>query len=354
MTNANASTQHRSVTRRSSRRGRPRVRADRTGRHRRLRVDLGRQRAARVLRPRRGTRAFAGRRREAGFREPTSSGVLPSLIERAESARGALRAPASLIDAAWGFDKGSHPYIIDLYNQNYLLVARYTDHVNTGALPAALPGGREIGEPRQHRGEVPDQLQAAAVDDRGPAVGRLGRLHAAEPVAGLQRRHFAPVPRDELHAGALRELQARHRPRRRVQVEPAQRRLHPPVERPVRPPLAQLGSDRRRRSVRARRLRPAGQGLVSVQTTRRQPNIADYYGYGDLTGICERTATASPLMGRGNLDTGKGAARSPGLAPPPRTLRAASSRLRRLRRSLIDYNWYKTTIGAGVALNDAL
>ena len=56
------------------------------------------------------------------------------------------------------------------------------------------------------RGAVSDQLQGATVGDRGSALRDLGGLHPAESVADLQRRSLAPVPRDELYAGADGEL----------------------------------------------------------------------------------------------------------------------------------------------------
>ena len=45
------------------------------------------------------------------------------------------------------------------------------------------------------------------------------------------------------------------------------------------------------------------------------PDITDYYGYGDITGVYKWRGNSSTLMGRGNLDTEKGAARSTWTTP---------------------------------------
>jgi phospholipase A1 len=46
------------------------------------------------------------------------------------TAAAAIAAKGSLIDTAWGFDPGSTRYSIALYNANYVLFARYSNHVN--------------------------------------------------------------------------------------------------------------------------------------------------------------------------------------------------------------------------------
>jgi phospholipase A1 len=85
------------------------------------------------------------------------------------------------------------------------------------------------------------------------------------------------------------------------------------------------------------------------------PDITDFYGYGSLTGIYKWGGHSFSLMARGNLSKGKGAAEltwmSPRLLGP---LRAYVQGFTGYGESMIDYNWNQSTIGFGVALNDAL
>jgi len=85
------------------------------------------------------------------------------------------------------------------------------------------------------------------------------------------------------------------------------------------------------------------------------PDITDYYGYGDITAVYrwhEHTFTA---MGRGNPGTGKGAVQL--TWSTPRLIGRFKGYVQFFSgygESLIDYNWRQTTIGLGVALSDDL
>ncbi len=83
------------------------------------------------------------------------------------------------------------------------------------------------------------------------------------------------------------------------------------------------------------------------------PDIVDYYGHGEITGIYKWRDNSFTLMGRGNLSTGKGAAQftwatRPLLGP----LRGYLQVFTGYGESMIDYDWHQTTIGLGVTLND--
>jgi phospholipase A1 len=85
------------------------------------------------------------------------------------------------------------------------------------------------------------------------------------------------------------------------------------------------------------------------------PDITDFYGYGSLTAIYKWRDHSFSLMGRGNISKGKGAAQltwmSPRFLGP---LRGYVQAFTGYGESLIDYNWNQSTIGIGIALNDAL
>ena len=172
-------------------------------------------------------------------------------------------------------------------------------------------------------------------DDR--RWGVWAGVHAAEPVAGVQRRHLAPVPGDQLHAGGVRELPARPRARRRVPLEPPQRRASTTSRTAGPTPSRGAGTGCSRTfGVERERLRPARQGLVPHQGRRDKddnPDITDYYGYGSLTAIYKWRDHSFSLMGRGNLSKGKGAAELTWMSPrAPRTAARLRAGLHRLRR----------------------
>ena len=97
------------------------------------------------------------------------------------------------------------------------------------SLSAQLPADRPLLERRQqhavhpalrddqrgaagagfHRGQVPDQHQGPGLDHRRSPLERLVRLHAAEPVASVQRRDLTAIPGNQLRTGAVRGLESR-------------------------------------------------------------------------------------------------------------------------------------------------
>ncbi len=88
--------------------------------------------------------------------------------EKPAPAAGALRAPASLIDAAWGFEQGSDRYVIDMYNQNYLLFARWTDNVNTAPYAAvfAAAGKPETIDDTEAKFQLSFKMRLWTTEDR--------------------------------------------------------------------------------------------------------------------------------------------------------------------------------------------
>ena len=192
-----------------------------------------------------------------------------------------VAAPAgsgSMYDKAWSFDP-STPALRHLAVRAQLLPLRPLHHRPEHR--ALRPAGRRRRagarhHARLHRGRVPAELQVQAVDHRRPPLGRVGRLHAAKPMAAVQRlgQRLAALPRDQLHARADPQLQARPAVGRAA-VEPAQPGLQPPVERPLRHPVAQLEPHHRqlRRRKTATSASSAGCGGASpspaIRTTTR-------------------------------------------------------------------------------------
>ena len=229
-----------------------------------MRLDLGRQRAARLLRPRGGTCARAAVRRSA-------ASTCGARARSRHPAAGALRAPASLIDAAWGFEPDSNPYVIDLYNQNYLLVARYTDHVNTAPYQPIFQaaGKSENLDNTEAKFQISFKLRLWTTDDR-----RWG-VWAAYTQQNQWQVYNGDISRPFRETNYMPELFVSYRPGIDLGGGFQWNLLNVGYTHQSNgrsdTPLAQLGPDHRDVRVRARQLRPARQGLVSVQLQGRQP-----------------------------------------------------------------------------------
>jgi phospholipase A1/A2 len=85
------------------------------------------------------------------------------------------------------------------------------------------------------------------------------------------------------------------------------------------------------------------------------PDITDYYGYGDLTAVYKRGGHSFSLMGRGNPVEKKGALRLTWMTPPLiGPLRGYVVGFTGYGDTLLDYNFKQNAVSAGLALNDLL
>src|SRR5512134_3272898 len=92
----------------------------------------------------------------------------PPAVAIAQPAAGALRAPASLIDTAWGFTPDSDRYVIDLYRQNYLLFARYTDNLNAAPYQSLFQAAdqQETLDDTEAKFQISFKMRLWTTDDR--------------------------------------------------------------------------------------------------------------------------------------------------------------------------------------------
>jgi phospholipase A1/A2 len=85
------------------------------------------------------------------------------------------------------------------------------------------------------------------------------------------------------------------------------------------------------------------------------PDITDYYGYGDITAVYKLGEHSFTLMGRGNPAEQKGALRLTWMTPPLLgPLRGYVVGFAGYGDTLLDYNFKQNAVSAGVALNDLL
>jgi phospholipase A1 len=291
--------------------------------------------------------------RAAGRAPAPPAGDGPAAAPPAAAA-GGLRAQPSLIDAAWGFEPGSNRYAIDLYNQNYLLIARYTDNLNTAPYAPlfAAAGQAENLDDTEAKFQISFKLRLWTTDDRrwgvwaGYTQQNQWQVYNGDTSRPFRETNYMPELlvsyRPGLEFGGFRwnllNVGYTHQSNGRSDI------LSRSWDRIV----ATFGVERENFALLAKAWYP-------FNYKDDNPDITDFYGYGSLTGIYKWRDHSFSLMARGNLNKGKGAAEftwmSPRLLGP---LRAYVQAFAGYGESLIDYNWNQNTIGAGIALNDAL
>ena len=289
--------------------------------------------------------------------EPAAAPARPSTsIKKVAPPPTVAGAGTSLIDAAWAFDPKSSPYLVRLYEPNYFLVARYSNKVNSAPLSSVL---QATGEPEQvDDTEAKFQISLKArlwtTEDRrwGAWLAYTQQSHwqlysntASRP---FRETNYTPEffmsYRPDLGYGGwhwrLLNFGYTHQSNGRSgELSRGWDRL-----------FAEFGVERDKLVLVGR----AWYRIKENADDDDNPDITDYYGYGSLTATYKWRDQSFSLMGRGNLGTGKGAIQatwtSQKLLGP---LRAYVQVFSGYGESLIDYNWNQTTIGAGVAFNDA-
>jgi phospholipase A1 len=281
----------------------------------------------------------------------------PALAEKPAPAAPGLRAPASLIDSAWGFEPGSNPYIIDLYNQNYLLFARYTDNVNTAPYAPIFQaaGVPEKLDSTEAKFQISFKLRLWTTDDR-----RWG-VWAAYTQQNQWQVYNNDISRPFRETNYMPELFVSYRPDLafggfnwrllNVGFNHQSNGRSDTLSRSWNRLFAEFGVERGNFALLAK----AWYRIKEDADKDDNPDITDYYGYGSLNAIYKLHGHSFSLMGRGNISKGKGAAQftwmSPRILGP---LRGYVQAFTGYGESMIDYNWNQSTIGFGIALNDAL
>jgi phospholipase A1 len=277
----------------------------------------------------------------------------------AEKPADAALGTESLIDAAWGFEPRSNRYIIDLYNQNYLLVARYSDNVNNAPFTPVFQAFRQYPQPldsTEAKFQVSFKLRLWTTD------GRRWGVWAAYTQQSQWQVYNDELSRPFRETNYMPELFVSYRPGLDLGGGFHWRLLNAgythqsngqsgSLSRSWDRLFAEFGVERDRFALLAR----LWYRIPESATKDDNPDITDYYGYGSLSALYKWNGHSFSLMARGNISTGKGAAQftwmSPRFLGP---LRGYVQAFAGYGESLIDYNWNQNTIGIGIALNDAL
>jgi len=276
-------------------------------------------------------------------------------VPAATAAVPATPRPASLIDTAWGFLPDSRRAYVRLHQPNYLLLGRYTTDVNTAPYQPLFDAFAEEGEFEdvEAKFQLSFKGRLLTTDDR-----RWGLWFAYTQQSQWQL--YSPdISRPFRETNYMPEIFGSFRPG--VDIGGWQWNLlnfgythqsngrSDPISRSWDRLFVEAAIERDNFVLLAR----AWTRLTPSDYEDDNPDIVDYYGHGEITGIYKWRDNSFTLMGRGNLSTGKGAAQftwatRPLLGP----LRGYLQVFTGYGESMIDYDWRQTTIGLGVTLND--
>ena len=274
--------------------------------------------------------------------------------EQRQRAAATATRERSLIGNAWAFDPGTERVELSLYQPNYLLVWRRTDNVNVNPSPASGMAPLDLDE-NEAKFQLSFKARLFVADGRrwGLWFGYTQQSHwqvynerISRPFRETNYMPEAMVvfdPRLDLAGLRWRLASIGYTHQSNGRSEPLSRSWNRIV--------GQIGVEKGDFAAILRPWIPLGDKGGGSDN----PDVTDYYGYGDLNFLYKPGEHSFNLMLRGNLRTKKGAGQlswtSPKLVGP---LRAYVQAFSGYGESLIDYNWRQNTFGIGFALNDLL
>jgi phospholipase A1 len=263
--------------------------------------------------------------------------------------------PASLIDATWGFLPDSKRAYVRLHQPNYILLGRYTTDVNTKPYQPLFDAFGEEGDFKNVEAKFQLSVKGRLLtsDDRRWGLWfaytqqNQWQLYSPDISRPFRETNYSPEIFGSFRPGVdiggwqwnLLNFGYTHQSNGRSD----------PISRSWDRLFVEAGIERDNFVLLAR----AWTRLTPSDYEDDNPDIVDYYGHGEITGIYKWRDNSFTLMGRGNLSTGKGAAQftwasRPLLGP----LRGYLQVFTGYGESMIDYDWRQTTVGLGVTLND--
>lgn len=265
---------------------------------------------------------------------------------------------ASLLEREWGQAPGAERYLINLYQPNYLLVANYTNNINNRPFSPIfdafeveeqdlddwearfqLSFKTRVWATNDHRfGVWVSYTQSSAWQIFNDAISRPFRETNYQPEV------FVTYNPDIEFGGfhwRLAKFGYNHQSNGRSD----------PISRSWDRLIAEVGIER---GPFALMVRPWIR-LDDEDKDDDNPDIMDYMGFGDLTAYYQWRGHAFSLMGRGNLNTEKGAVEFNWTTPPlVGPIRGFVRGFAGYGDTLIDYNLNQQTIGIGFTLNSLL
>jgi phospholipase A1 len=263
----------------------------------------------------------------------------------------------SMIDAAWGFLPDSRKAYVRLYQPNYLLFARYTTDVNREPYEPLFDAFAENYdfEDVEAAFQISFKGRLATTHDRRWGLWfaytqqSQWQVYSDDISRPFRETNYMPEIfgsfRPGLDLGGFKfnvlNFGYNHQSNGRAD----------PISRSWDRVFVEGGFEKQDLALIVR----AWARIKPPDYEDDNPDIMDYMGHGQVTGLYRWRGNSFALMGRGNLSTGKGAAQfswtsQPILGP----MRAYVQLFSGYGESMIDYDWNQTTIGLGVTLNDQL
>jgi phospholipase A1/A2 len=285
--------------------------------------------------------------------EPMNATPAPAPAVSSESPRS-----VSLLGSAWSLDPDSPRYVIDLYRPNYILPVRWSSRPNEDPFDTLFEQTQEDDTDLndiEARFQLSFKARVLTDDDRRWGLWFAytqqsqwqvynGDLSRPFRETNYEPELFGTFRPDVSFAGfnwRLFALGYNHQSNGRAD----------PISRSWDRLIAQFGIERDNLALHMR----AWYRLDDDDADDDNPDITDYYGYGDITGVYKWGDHSFALMVRGNPSTEKGAAQFTWMTPPlVGPLRGYLQVFTGYGDSMIDYDWRQNAIGAGIALNDLL
>jgi len=302
-----------------------------------------------------GRSALAGK--DAATPVTAPSATASSDVARAEPVTTSASRTPSIIDSTWAFDPSSARNDISFHNSNYLLFGRYTDHVNNAPYSQLF---QAAGQPQENLNDVEAKFQISFKARLWTTDDRRWGVWAAYTQQSQWQVYNGDVSRPFRENNYMPELFVSYRTDVDLGGGFNWKVLNVGYNHQSngRTDVLSRSWDRLFATVGVERENLALYGTVWYRLPENShqddnPDITDYYGYGDISALYRWRNNSFKLSARGNIATGKGSVQAGWFSPPLLgPLRGYVQVFSGYGESLIDYNWNQTTIGAGVALND--
>ena len=282
----------------------------------------------------------------------------PVTAPAAATARHSGSAETSLLTRAWSFGADTDRYLIKLYRPNYLNPLRYQSRTNDrpfNPLFTALETDDSDLDKVEAAFQISFKARLWASDDR-----RLGVWFA------YTQQSFWQVYNGEI-SSPFRDTN--YEPELKVAWQPKiswggfdwqllsigynheSNGRADPISRSWDRIIAEIGIEKGNFALL---LRPWIR-IDDQSDDTDNPDITDYYGYGDVTAIYKWRGHSFTLSARGNLAENKGAVRLTWMTPPLLgPLRGYVVGFSGYGDTLLDYNFRQNAVSVGIALNDLL
>ncbi len=262
--------------------------------------------------------------------------------------------PTSIIDASWGYGPDVEKHILGMYNSNYLLLGRYTDHKNETPY-TQLPGNEEF-----NLNDVETKFQLSfkgrvwSSSDRSLGIwgaytqNNSWQLYNKKQSRPFRETNYMPEVfisyRPDINLGLgfnwkLITAGYTHQSNgRNDELSRSWNRF-----------FTEIGIENGNFAMYGK----AWYRIPEKTRSDENPGITDFYGNGQLNAVYRWEGHSFTTLVQGNFSTGKGSVQLGWYSPPVLgALRAYVQGFSGYSETLADYNWRQNTIGIGFALND--